>query len=111
MGGFFEGANVENQLQACEKLVWSEHPSGSLVVQTSWALIALMEAGYPHVEPIRKGIKLIMERQLDNGEWPQESIEGVFNRSCMISYPNYKFTFPIKALGMFARKYPDEKVV
>jgi len=23
----------------------------------------------------------------------------------MISYPNYKFTFPIKALGMFARKY------
>ena len=70
-----------------------------------------MEADYPDLEPLKKGIRLIMERQRDNGEWPQESIEGVFNRSCMISYPNYKFTFPIKALGMFARKYPDEKVV
>jgi lanosterol synthase len=25
----------------------------------------------------------------------------------MISYPNYKFIFPIKALGMFAKKYGD----
>jgi lanosterol synthase len=23
----------------------------------------------------------------------------------MISYPNYKFIFPIKALGMFGKKY------
>lgn len=25
----------------------------------------------------------------------------------MISYPNYKFIFPIKALGMFAQRYGD----
>lgn len=80
---------------------------GSLVVQTSWALIGLIEADYPDVEPLKKGIKLIMERQQENGEWLQEAIEGVFNKSCMISYPNYKFTFPIKALGLFAKKYPD----
>jgi len=92
-------------------MTWHEHPTGSLVVQTAWALIGLMEAGYPHVEPIRKGIKFIMDRQQDNGEWLQEAIEGVFNKSCMISYPNYKFTFTIKALGLFARKFPDEKVV
>ena len=24
----------------------------------------------------------------------------------MISYPNYKFIFPIKALGMYARRFP-----
>lgn len=29
----------------------------------------------------------------------------------MISYPNYKYIFPIKALGMFARKYNNPKVV
>ena len=28
----------------------------------------------------------------------------------MISYPNYKFIFPIKALGMFARRFDDAKV-
>jgi len=25
----------------------------------------------------------------------------------MISYPNYKFIFPMKALGMYAKKYGD----
>jgi len=28
----------------------------------------------------------------------------------MISYPNYKFIFPIKALGMFARRFGDLEV-
>ncbi|KAK3377543.1 terpenoid cyclases/protein prenyltransferase alpha-alpha toroid [Podospora didyma] len=97
--------------RACETNEYVEHPSGSQVVMTSWALIGLMKANYPHVEPLKKGIKLIMERQQPNGEWLQEAIEGVFNKSCMISYPNYKFTFTMKALGMFAKRYPDEKVI
>jgi lanosterol synthase len=25
----------------------------------------------------------------------------------MISYPNYKFIFPIKALGLFAKRFGD----
>jgi lanosterol synthase len=29
----------------------------------------------------------------------------------MISYPNYKFIFPIKALGMYARRFGDEKLL
>lgn len=29
----------------------------------------------------------------------------------MISYPNYKFVFPIKALGMYAAKYGDEELL
>lgn len=89
---------------------YHEHPMGSLVVQTSWAVIGLLEAEYPDAEPIKKAIQLIMSRQQENGEWLQEAIEGVFNKSCMISYPNYKFTFPLKALGLFAKKYPDIKI-
>lgn len=27
----------------------------------------------------------------------------------MISYPNYKFIFPIKALGMYAKRYGTDK--
>jgi lanosterol synthase len=88
-------------------MIYVEHPTGSQVVMTAWAIIGLLEAGYPHRRPIEKGLKLIMSRQQPNGEWLQEAIEGVFNKSCMISYPNYKFIFPIKALGMYARKYGD----
>ncbi|KAF2403058.1 oxidosqualene:lanosterol cyclase-like protein [Trichodelitschia bisporula] len=92
--------------KSCEDGVYTQHEK-SQVVQTAWVCIALMEADYPEVEPIQKAVKLIMSRQLSNGEWPQEAIEGVFNKSCMISYPNYKFIFTIKALGMFARKHGD----
>ncbi|KAI1360132.1 terpenoid cyclases/protein prenyltransferase alpha-alpha toroid [Xylaria arbuscula] len=97
--------------RSCEQMVYTEHGTGSQVVMTAWALIALMHADYPDIEAIKRGIKLIMERQQPNGEWKQEAIEGVFNKSCMISYPNYKFTFTMKALGMFATKYPKETVI
>jgi squalene cyclase len=36
---------------------------------------------------------------------PREE-DSLTSRS-MISYPNYKFIFPIKALGMFARRFGD----
>ncbi|ETS80174.1 hypothetical protein PFICI_07703 [Pestalotiopsis fici W106-1] len=97
--------------RSCESNTYHEHPMGSQVVMTSWALIGLMHAKYPDIEPIKKGIKLVMERQQPNGEWLPEAIEGVFNKSCMITYQNYKFTFTLKALGMFAERYPDETVV
>jgi lanosterol synthase len=91
--------------------VYIEHPSGSQVVMTAWACIGLIEAQYPDRTVIERGLKLIMSRQQKNGEWLQEAIEGVFNKSCMISYPNYKFIFPIKALGMFATKYGNVKLL
>ncbi|RYO73768.1 hypothetical protein DL766_004874 [Monosporascus sp. MC13-8B] len=106
-----EDGGWSESYKSCEVGVYTEHPTGSQVVMTAWALIGLMKADYPDIEPIRKGIELIMDRQQPNGEWKQEAIEGVFNKSCMISYPNYKFTFTMKALGMFATKYPDETVV
>ncbi|RDW84763.1 terpene cyclase family member protein [Coleophoma cylindrospora] len=91
--------------KSCEQNKYIEHPTGSQVVQTAWACIGLLEAQYPDRAPIEKGLKLIMSRQQPNGEWLQEAIEGVFNKSCMISYPNYKFIFPMKALGMFAKRF------
>ncbi|EPE09142.1 lanosterol synthase [Ophiostoma piceae UAMH 11346] len=96
--------------KACERMEYVEHPSGSLVVQTAWAVIGLLKAEYPDIEPIRRAIRFLAARQQPNGEWLQEAIEGVFNKSCMISYPNYKFMFPMKALGMYYRKHPEEKL-
>lgn len=84
--------------------------SESLVVQTAWALIGLLLADYPDRNILRKGIDLIIRRQKETGEWLFENIEGVFNHSCAIEYPNYKFLFPIKALGLYVKKYGDEKI-
>lgn len=65
---------------SCEKHVYT-HNAKSQVVQTAWACLALMEAGYPHKEPLQRAMKVMMSRQQANGEWLQESIEGVFNQS------------------------------
>eukprot|EP00954_Amorphochlora_amoebiformis_P020421 1339295-Amorphochlora_amoeboformis.AAC.1 len=54
---------------------------------------------------IEKGIHYLMRRQLDSGDWPQEGISGVFNRSCGITYTAYRNVFPIWALGRYAREY------
>lgn len=96
--------------RASELKVWVDHDK-SQVVQTCWAVIALMYAGYPDKEPLRRALKMVMSRQQTNGEWLQEAIEGVFNCSCMITYPNYKFYFPIKALGMYKARWGDEALL
>jgi squalene cyclase len=34
--------------------------------------------------------------------------EQTLTENSMISYPNYKFIFPIKALGMYAKRFGNE---
>lgn len=119
--------------RSCETGVYTHHEQ-SQVVQTCWACIGLMQAEFPEREPLEKALRMVMGRQGSMGQWEQEAIEGVFNKSwfvlllvvarlvrgtsrcvlrieadnrwcSMISYPNYKFIFPIKALGMFAKRF------
>lgn len=80
--------------KSCETGQWVDHPQGSQVVNTAFACIALMNGGWPDTDEgkeggegivaggaLKKGIRLLMERQQGNGEWLQEGIEGVFNKS------------------------------
>ncbi|KAG9325693.1 hypothetical protein KVV02_006196 [Mortierella alpina] len=92
--------------KSCEQHVYVEHEN-SQVVQTAWALLALMAAKCPNQKAIQRGVQLIMSRQLPDGQWKQEAIEGIFNHSCSISYPNYKHIFAIWALGRYAKTYGD----
>ncbi|KAJ7035653.1 terpenoid cyclases/protein prenyltransferase alpha-alpha toroid [Mycena alexandri] len=89
--------------KSCEVSAWVEH-ADTQVVQTCWAVMSLMYAHYPHAEPIERAVALVMSRQLPDGSWPQEAIEGIFNKTCAIAYPNFKFSFPIWMLGK-AHKY------
>lgn len=77
----------------------------SLVVQSSWALIGLILAKYPDESLIKKGCDFIISRQQNNGSWNFEDIEGVFNHSCAIEYPSYRYLFTLKALGLYKKNY------
>ncbi|KAJ7224460.1 terpenoid cyclases/protein prenyltransferase alpha-alpha toroid [Mycena pura] len=92
--------------KSCEIGKWVEHEDTQMV-QTCWAVMALMYAHYPHAAPLERGVALVMSRQLPDGSWPQEAIEGIFNKTCAIAYPNFKFSFPIWMLGK-AHKYLND---
>nr|GAT42521.1 terpene synthase [Mycena chlorophos] len=82
------------------------HHESSQVVQTSWATLALIHARYPHVEAIKRAVALVRSRQLPDGQWLQESVEGIFNKTCTINYPLFKLVFTVWMLGL-AHKYLD----
>ncbi|KYQ91453.1 cycloartenol synthase [Tieghemostelium lacteum] len=80
------------------------------IVNTAWALLSLMSAKYPDREPIERGIRYLISKQYPNGDFPQESIIGVFNFNCMISYSNYKNIFPLWALARYNNLYLKSKI-
>jgi len=116
---------------ACETGVWHDNPDGSQVVNTAWALLGLMYARYPKKDILRRGIRVNLSPDCVDGSYlltgssPTENgckralrvfstrigLSSSYPANCsMISYPNYKFYFPIKALGMYAHLYGDEKL-
>ena len=86
--------------ESCSKMVYTESHT-SQVVNTSWALLALMAADFKDKTLIESGISLLLNRQTDIGDWTQENISGVFNYNCMITYANYRNIFPIWALSRY----------
>lgn len=92
---------------SCCKLYGTD--SGSTVVQTAWALLGLMAGECQDTEAIQKGIKLLIQRQLSSGDWAQENISGVFNRSVGITYTSFRNVFPLWALGRFSQHYAPSR--
>ncbi|BBA34535.1 squalene cyclase [Methylocaldum marinum] len=93
---------------------WGEHYSSCLegryiehaksqVVMTSWALLALLDILPPASEPIRRGFQWLMNRQIEDGSWPRQTVNGVFFGSAMLDYRLYHTYFPTWAMARYAR--------
>lgn len=90
--------------ESCVQMKYVEHEQ-SQIINTAWALLSLMQAQYPNQENIEKGIKFLISRQDENGDFPQEGISGVFNKNCMETYTSYRNVFPIWALNRYLKTY------
>jgi lanosterol synthase len=91
-GGWGEDAD------SCREHRYIEAAAGG-VVQTSWALAALVRARHPSLHAQRKAVRFLVERQESGGGWPREPLVGVFNRTCLINYDNYRHYFPLWAIA------------
>ncbi len=108
---------------ACQWLVdrqhsdggWGEHHSGcvagryvaheeSQVIQTAWALIALLEAGDSNWTAISRGAQFLIDSQGADGAWPRQDMAGVFFRTALLDYVLYRQYFPLHALGLYERR-------
>ncbi|PKM34976.1 MAG: hypothetical protein CVV06_18735, partial [Gammaproteobacteria bacterium HGW-Gammaproteobacteria-10] len=90
--------------KSCSELVYTEAAT-SQSVNTAWALLALLSGNFQDKSIIDKGIRVLLNKQTELGDWPQENISGVFNYNCMITYANYRNIFPIWALNRYCRIY------
>ena len=94
---------------------WGEHYSGcftgryvaheeSQVIQTAWALIALLEAEDPNWAAISRGAQFLLNTQDADGAWPKQDMAGVFFRTALLDYVLYRQYFPLRALGLYEQR-------
>jgi lanosterol synthase len=83
---------------SCRERRWVEGPQGH-AAQTSWALSTLVRARDPRAEVQAHAAHWLTQAQAADGSWPREPMVGVFNRTCLITYDNYRHCFPVWALG------------
>lgn len=89
-----------------QEYVSSYQSKGGCPLSTSWALLCLLRVArldvqWAHLEAIQKGVDFLLSVQLANGDFPNRSYGGNFNKTVMLNYANYRNIFPTMALADF----------
>jgi lanosterol synthase len=86
--------------QGCRLGCYVEHDE-SQVIQTAWAMLALLEARAPVWHVLARAASFLSAMQQADGDWPQQDPAGVFFRTAPLDYTLYRSYFPVWALGLY----------
>uniref|UniRef100_A0A0E0LSF4 Terpene cyclase/mutase family member n=1 Tax=Oryza punctata TaxID=4537 RepID=A0A0E0LSF4_ORYPU len=95
----------ESHLSSRTKAYTNLDGEKSHIVNTAWAMLALMKAGQVERDPapLHKAARLIISMQLSDGDFPQEEMIGSFLKNGPLCYMAYRNIFPIWALGEYQK--------
>ena len=115
--------------EACHWLLSCQHQDGSFgeshrsaithsyvelekgqVIQTAWALIALLEAKDPNWACITAAAEYLRNNQLSDGNWPRENMAGIFFHTALLHYDLYRSYFPLLGLALYEARHIEHEI-
>lgn len=96
--------------ETCLSDRYTPHRDGQ-VIQTAWALTALLEAHDPDWDCIDRAAHFLAARQNEDGSFPKEDPAGVFFHTALLHYELYRSYFPVWALGLYETRRLERQLM